>query len=98
MRLDPVRINDANVIQADILATNGVIHALDKVLIPCADDAAWHKKNEPAKDCAWVSQWAPRCNVKGEDNIRVVDAHGVEAGENLAALQRLGLEVVREIR
>ncbi len=70
MRLDPVRINDANVIQADILATNGVIHALDKVLIPCADDAAWHKKNEPAKDCAWVAQWAPRCNVKGEDNIR----------------------------
>jgi len=69
-RLDPVRINDANVIQADVLATNGVIHALDKVLIPCQDDASWHKKNEPAKDCAWVSQWAPRCNVKGEDNIR----------------------------
>jgi len=70
VRLDPVRINDANVIIADILATNGVIHALDKVLIPCADDLAWHKKNEPAKDCAWVAQWAPRCNVKGEDNIR----------------------------
>jgi len=69
-RLDPVRINSANVIQADIRATNGVIHALDAVLIPCQDDSAWHKKNEPAKDCAWVAQWAPRCNVKGEDNIR----------------------------
>jgi len=70
VRLDPVRINSANVIDADILATNGVIHVLDAVLIPCADDSEWHKKNEPAKDCAWVSQWMPRCNVKGEDNIR----------------------------
>jgi uncharacterized surface protein with fasciclin (FAS1) repeats len=29
-----VRVNDANVINADILATNGVIHVIDKVLIP----------------------------------------------------------------
>ncbi|MFK7869001.1 MAG: fasciclin domain-containing protein [Roseobacter sp.] len=29
-----VKVNDANVIQADILATNGVIHVIDKVLIP----------------------------------------------------------------
>lgn len=29
-----VRVNDANVIQADIFATNGVIHAIDKVLLP----------------------------------------------------------------
>ena len=29
-----VRINDANVIRADIPASNGVIHIIDKVLIP----------------------------------------------------------------
>ena len=29
-----VRVNDANVTSADILATNGVIHVIDKVLIP----------------------------------------------------------------
>ncbi|WP_299404085.1 fasciclin domain-containing protein [uncultured Roseobacter sp.] len=29
-----VKVNDANVIAADILATNGVIHAIDKVLLP----------------------------------------------------------------
>ncbi|MEO0752044.1 MAG: fasciclin domain-containing protein [Pseudomonadota bacterium] len=29
-----VRVNDANVTQADIIATNGVIHVIDKVLLP----------------------------------------------------------------
>lgn len=29
-----VRVNDANVTAADILATNGVIHVIDKVLLP----------------------------------------------------------------
>ncbi|QGX97604.1 fasciclin domain-containing protein [Roseovarius faecimaris] len=29
-----VRVNDANVISADIMASNGVIHVIDKVLIP----------------------------------------------------------------
>ena len=29
-----VKVNDANVIQADIFAANGVIHAIDKVLLP----------------------------------------------------------------
>lgn len=29
-----VRVNDANVTAADIIATNGVIHVIDKVLIP----------------------------------------------------------------
>lgn len=27
-------INNANVIDADILATNGIIHAIDQILIP----------------------------------------------------------------
>jgi uncharacterized surface protein with fasciclin (FAS1) repeats len=29
-----VRVNDANVTQADIIASNGVIHVIDKVLMP----------------------------------------------------------------
>ena len=29
-----VKINDSNVVSADIAATNGVIHVIDKVLIP----------------------------------------------------------------
>jgi transforming growth factor-beta-induced protein len=29
-----LRVNDANVIAADVLATNGVIHVIDKVLVP----------------------------------------------------------------
>ncbi|GGM41016.1 hypothetical protein GCM10011351_29050 [Paraliobacillus quinghaiensis] len=32
--LDPVMVNKANVIKADIEASNGVIHVIDKVLLP----------------------------------------------------------------
>lgn len=32
--LDPVMINDANVVAADIEASNGVIHVIDSVLLP----------------------------------------------------------------
>ncbi|MCA1065790.1 fasciclin domain-containing protein [Rossellomorea sp. AcN35-11] len=32
--LDPVRVNNANVVQADIEASNGVIHVIDEVLLP----------------------------------------------------------------
>ena len=31
-----VRINDANVIAADVKASNGIIHAIDKVLLPAS--------------------------------------------------------------
>jgi uncharacterized surface protein with fasciclin (FAS1) repeats len=31
---DGVKVNDANVIKVDILASNGVIHVIDKVIIP----------------------------------------------------------------
>ena len=33
----------------------------------CEDSETWHKNGDPAKDGAWVSEWAPRCNVKGAD-------------------------------
>jgi len=34
---------------------------------PDSDSVDWHKEGEPAKNCAWASQWAPRCTVIGED-------------------------------
>ena len=37
--LDPVMVNNANVVIADLIGTNGVIHVIDAVLIPPADDA-----------------------------------------------------------
>ena len=32
-----VMVNDANVILADVMASNGIIHVIDKVLMPPAD-------------------------------------------------------------
>jgi hypothetical protein len=40
----------------------------------CDDDAAWHKKNSPSKDCAWVANDAPRCSAKGEDGAFAFEA------------------------
>merc|ERR1712166_202648 len=34
---DGVKINDANVVMADVMATNGVVHVVDGVLLPPAD-------------------------------------------------------------
>ncbi|MFD2611332.1 fasciclin domain-containing protein [Paenibacillus gansuensis] len=38
--LDPVMANDSKVVTADIQASNGVIHVIDAVLLPPADEAA----------------------------------------------------------
>ena len=27
----------------------------------------WHKNGDESKDCAWVAEWSPRCQVKGAD-------------------------------
>jgi uncharacterized surface protein with fasciclin (FAS1) repeats len=42
--------DDANVITADIMASNGIIHVIDKVLLPPEDDAM--TSNEPAESSA----------------------------------------------
>jgi hypothetical protein len=34
----------------------------------CGDDGAWHKKNGPSKDCAWVSRDLERCSAKGDES------------------------------
>jgi uncharacterized surface protein with fasciclin (FAS1) repeats len=31
---DGVKVNDANVVKADIVCSNGVIHVIDKVILP----------------------------------------------------------------
>ena len=33
----------------------------------CEDSTTWHKNGDESKDCAWVSEWSPRCSVKGAD-------------------------------
>ena len=37
---DKVMINDATVVMPDVMASNGVVHVIDTVLMPPADDAA----------------------------------------------------------
>ena len=37
-----VQVNDAHVVQADVMASNGVIHVIDKVLLPPAKTAMHH--------------------------------------------------------
>ena len=37
--MSSVMINDANVVSADVLATNGVIHVIDKVLVPPPEES-----------------------------------------------------------
>jgi len=43
-----VMINDANIVATDIVASNGVIHVIDKVILPAADEAAAAEEAAPA--------------------------------------------------
>ena len=36
----------------------------------CEDSTTWHKNGDESKDCAWVSEWAPRCNVAIRRSLR----------------------------
>jgi transforming growth factor-beta-induced protein len=41
-----VMINDAEVVSADVMASNGVIHVINKVILPPADDAMMEDKQD----------------------------------------------------
>ncbi len=47
---DSVRINEAQVVMTDIEAANGVIHVIDSVLLPPADDGAMMEEGAMAED------------------------------------------------
>ena len=64
-----MRVDDAEVVEFDELASNGVLDGLGDVLVPCPDDPAWAKKNQPEMKCEWVLEHGPRCDAKGENNI-----------------------------
>merc|ERR1712048_1539206 len=48
---DGVKINDANVVTPDVLATNGVVHVVDGVLLPPSDS-----NSEPTKNIVELAQ------------------------------------------
>ena len=70
-----VMVNDANVVTADIEASNGVIHVIDKVIMPPMKSAARiaHKEgparcgaffdlNAPRHYKVWGDLWPPPCH------------------------------------
>merc|ERR1719446_223763 len=71
----------ANVVTADVKALNGVIHVIDKVLIPgvCADeheasplpceDTDWNRNPSRGRDCHWVAHKPEsRCALTDESD------------------------------
>merc|ERR1712127_198001 len=54
---DGAKINGANVISPDVLASNGMIHVIDAVLLPPDDDAA--KTPDSPDDAATAETAAP---------------------------------------
>ena len=44
-----VMINDANIVMTDIAATNGVIHVIDSVILPPAEEAAAEAAPKPLR-------------------------------------------------
>jgi len=47
-----VMVNDATVVAADVEASNGVIHVIDTVLLPPAEEAAEQMDEQPAEEAA----------------------------------------------
>lgn len=43
---DGIRVNDARVVESDILGINGVIHVIDSVLLPEGEEFSWMESEE----------------------------------------------------
>jgi LPXTG-motif cell wall-anchored protein len=56
---DGVKVNDANVVAADVMAANGVIHVIDSVILPPSMTAA------PAEAEAAPAEEAPAATTEG---------------------------------
>ena len=60
-------INDANIVATDVVASNGVIHVIDKVILPPAEEAAmpaWPRTSsirlsQPAASPPWSPRFRP---------------------------------------
>jgi hypothetical protein len=70
--LTDIVVSIINVQNHQIQAMEGIYAGLvgdDREAARCSgDDAAWHKKGAPSKDCDWVAHFLPiRCAVKGAD-------------------------------
>jgi transforming growth factor-beta-induced protein len=51
-----VKINDSNVVSADVLATNGVIHVIDAVLVPPSINVAAFLETCDANTCTYLGE------------------------------------------
>ncbi|BAN04344.1 hypothetical protein YM304_40300 [Ilumatobacter coccineus YM16-304] len=91
---DIVKVNDANVTATDIEASNGVIHVLDAVLLPPADDAMEEDAMEDdAMEEDAMEEDAMEEDAMADEPGTIVDV-AVEAGSFttlVAAVQAAGL-------
>ena len=55
---DPITINGANVVQADVMATNGVVHLIDAVLLP-EDEPTDDTPAEPTQSIVEIASGNP---------------------------------------
>ena len=74
-----VRVNDSNVVIADVQACNGVIHVIDAVLIPPTPEAA------PEPDFSALAETCSFCSGGLDDPTAVLPVDGGETCEQAAA-------------
>ena len=66
MAMDTVMVNDAMVILANLTADNGVVHVIDKVLLPPTPDnldevvSNWSVMPNPANEFIVLNGWHPK--------------------------------------
>ncbi|KAJ8601899.1 hypothetical protein CTAYLR_002678 [Chrysophaeum taylorii] len=56
-------VSGADLCGPDLVCTAGVC----SLEAGCTDSTTWYKRGDPSKDCAWVADYVPRCDARGED-------------------------------
>jgi len=59
-----VTVNDSNVIQADVIANNGIIHVIDAILLPPSTDNTKITSSEPAPSSPTAAAPSPEQSVE----------------------------------